>query len=167
MSLGIAITIRVAGKFSQGKHVKAIFISRLATILLFSLSTIVCVILFLLRAPLGRLFTTSNTVINLMTANIAISLLFMLLDSVRIALGGIFAAMGKHALLAVLTFAEFFVIAVPLMLLVSYVLLLSIFYLVVLYGSKRMIYWCFVSRGLPFVLPYPCLSFWPPLCSVV
>lgn len=122
IAFGASVTVRVASKIARNKTDNVVFIGFVALGLITLIAGFICVLLAIFREPIALLFTSDPKVVTIMNSSMLIVLLFVLLDSIRVTLGGLFSALGMQLVLAILNFVTFFVVALPVSLIFVYVI---------------------------------------------
>lgn len=120
-AISIAASIRVGQLTGDGRHVDAKHSSIMSFGLTAILQATLIVILWPSSEALGHLFSSDKGVADLVAALIPLSCIFMMADSIQSTSGGIMRGLGLQKLVLMLNIVGFWILAVPVGALLTFV----------------------------------------------
>ncbi|KAL7535805.1 hypothetical protein ACHAXR_006741 [Thalassiosira sp. AJA248-18] len=126
-AIGIAASIRVGQLIGDGKLKDAERSSHTSYILTCATQAALVLVLWLCKDILGNLFSSDEDVANLVSQLIPISCIFMMGDAFQATSGGVFRGLGRQKLVLWLNILGFWVLAVPMGAILTFVSGLGVF----------------------------------------
>eukprot|EP00980_Cylindrotheca_fusiformis_P023548 scaffold10576_cov84-Cylindrotheca_fusiformis.AAC.2 len=126
-AIGIAASIRVGQLIGEQRPKDAQKSTHASVFLSTIVQAILCIILLLCKDVVGYVFSGEDEVVHLVSKLVPISCLFMMGDAIQATIGGVFRGLGRQTFVLMLNILGFWVCAVPLGALLTFVADIGVF----------------------------------------